>query len=168
MPSKKRQKAYFSKRSVSDTLMYHLYNGLTEFDDSFHGDRYFHSPYFDTKFYGLWKYAIWGIIGCKFRIFNAAVTLLKCTVGQINEFARIRDCWTEKAYLVQIPMESCYWIVLYRWFNNNLLFLFANVPDTSFLSNCLGLSRTHLFGRLYETVGHIPKCYFAFPTVPYL
>ena len=79
-----------------------------------------------------------------------------CTVGQVNEFAIVRNCWTEKRYLSSLVHSqikiNCYWIIYERQFNNNFPCLFTNVlemPDTSFLSNSLGLSRTHLFGRLY-------------------
>ena len=81
----------------------------------------------------------------------------ECTVAQINEFAIVRGCWTEKRYLASvahslIKTKSCYWIIYKRWFDNKFSFFVANVlemPDTSFLSNRFGLSRTHLFGRLY-------------------
>ena len=61
---------YFARRIICQnrpsSVYFQLLNGITEFDDIFHGDRYFHFASFGTK---VWGFAIWGPI----KIFRVPV-----------------------------------------------------------------------------------------------
>ena len=89
------------------------------------------------------------------HLFISYFGFAQCMVGQISEFAKIRDFQTENWYVAslvhsQIKIKSFYWMIFYWWFRNYFLFVFPNaleMPDTIFLSESLGLSQTHLLAQ---------------------